>query len=165
MERRIYNPFSHLSFTFVCSLCVCVCCCSVPFLKGGAPPIRKQVLQSNTCRQQRYFGVLKLGVTVIQHNCVIRIAMTAFVLWCVLLQVFCVWLCVSGTAINSKIGSLTGVTNMWLATWPRTLQGIGETLFWRPDESPISLSLNLFECSFTMEGWAMHILDPVSPAP
>lgn len=31
-------------------------------------------------------------------------------MWCVLLlQVFCVWLCVSGTAINSKIGSLTGL--------------------------------------------------------
>lgn len=127
-------------------LCVvCVCCCYVLFLKGGVPPsMRKQALQSNTCRQQRYFGVLKLGVTVIQHNSVIRIAMAVFVLWCVLLQVFCVWLCVSGTAINSKIGSLTGVTNMWLATWPRTLQGIGEMLFWRPDESRISLSLNLF---------------------
>lgn len=127
-------------------LCVvCVCCCWVPFLKGCVCPplLGRRCCRVNTCRQQRYFGVLKLGVTVIQHNCVIRMAMTVFVLWCVLLQVFCVWVCVSGTAINSKIGSLAGVTNMWLATWPRTLQGIGETLFWRPDESPISLSLNL----------------------
>lgn len=128
---------------------ICVCSCSVPFrgTRVGWTPIQKQVLRSDAGRQQRYFGVLKLGVTVMQHNCAIRIAMTVFILWCVLLQVFCVWVCVSGTAINSKIGSLTEVTNTWLAAWPRTLPGIGEALFWRPDESPISLSLNLFECS------------------
>lgn len=40
-------------------------CCYVPILKGGvSPTIGKQVPQSNTCRQQRCFGILKLGVTV-----------------------------------------------------------------------------------------------------
>lgn len=139
------QPRTFFSIGLTCLCCVCVLLLGT-LSKGGrvcSPLLGRRCYRVNTCRQQRYFGVLKLGVTVIQHNCVIRMAMTVFVLWCVLLQVFCVWVCVSGTAINSKIGSLAGVTNMCLATWPRTLQGIGEMLFWRPDESPISLSLNL----------------------